>query len=93
MEIELPPLITLNETINGFPLTIEIRQEPQGSEIVSHVTLVQDDKAQVTYDMKFTACKEEVGSGEPRWQFISEVPKDLKDLEWTISEAIVEKDR
>ena len=92
MEISFQPLLAFDEIIGGKPATIEIRQEVADSnEVISHVTLVQEGEENRRYDMRFIACDIEHSDEEPRWQFISDVPAELKEIEWTISEAILEK--
>lgn len=89
MEIRLEPLLTLTDIIDGIPTDIEVRQEIVENDTISHITLVQEGKDNHRYDMQFTHCE---GKEEPHWQFITDVPKELKEIERTISEAILEKD-
>ncbi len=93
MEVPLEPLLTLEEFLEGKPTKVEIREEVADSnEVIARVTLVQEGVESRTYDMRFTSCEGENAGAEPHWKFVSEVPGELKEIEWTISEAILEKD-
>lgn len=90
MELPMEPLVTLTDVIDGIPSTLEVRQEVADTGTITHVTMVQEGKENRRFDMKWRACE---GKDEPHWEFIDIVPAELKDIEWNISEAILERDR